>query len=435
MSDYSRILILGTGPASVQLAVLFRSSMPCLIGIAGRASLRSASFFDALQVSGGIVRVSVRNEHHRRLAGICDLDRIYCGYGTVEGGWDTVVLAVTADAYLPVLKQLGSRVLREAKRVLLLSPAFGSGAIVRSYLSGSASDAEVISFSTYLGDTRWADGKPSDRVVTAGVKRKVFAGSTHGCTDSVKSLIGLFGQAGIALTAVRSTCAAEMRNLSLYVHPPFLLNEYALETVFGNGGDAPRYVYKLYPEGPVTMKAIADMAAHWREMTALVERLGLPGLNLLKFMTDDNYPVRPDSLPRDAIERFPSLEAIHQQYLLYVRYASLLIDPYAEPDRDGRYPDFSAVPIRRIRQDAEGRWEIPRMPKEDYYRIKIVQGIARMAGTDTPTIDRFIAAYEARLLEAARTLSAAGERLSDDFTVRDFEEEIRLAGKAVMLGR
>ena len=423
MRDIESVLILGTGPASVQLAVLFRSGLGCRVGIAGRESVRSAPFFAALRESGGTVRVTVRNEKHGRVAGECAVDRVFRGYENAAGDWDTVVLAVTTDAYLPVLKRLDRRIAGRAKRVVLLSPTFGSGFIVGAYLRELASEAEVISFSTYLGDTRWPDGKPSSRAVTAGVKKKVFAGSTHGRSGAMRTLGMLFERAGIALEDLDSPLEAESRNISLYVHPPLFMNDYALEAVF-DGADATRYVYKLYPEGPVTMGVMRDMRAQWEEMTRLAEKLGLPGLNLLKFMTDDNYPVRPESLPRGDVEHFPHLAPIHQEYLLYVRYASLLIDPFSEPDGEGRYADFSAVPIRPIYVNAEGEWEIPRMPKEDYYRIKMIQGIARMADSACPTIDRFVAVYEGKLTETARALR--GERLSDAFAVRSFEEDLRL---------
>lgn len=42
-------------------------------------------------------------------------------------------------------------------------------------------------------------------------------------------------------------------------------------------------------------------------------------------MVDDNYPLPPASIGRQEIENFNIIDAIHQEYLLYIRYASLLI--------------------------------------------------------------------------------------------------------------
>lgn len=120
------------------------------------------------------------------------------------------------------------------------------------------------------------------------------------------------------------------------------------------------------------------------------------------------------------------------EYLLYIRYASLLIDPFSEPDREGRYFDFSAVPIRPIFVNREGEWDVPRMPKEDYYRIKIIKGIARALGTKCPTIDKFIAIYEQRLEEAAYALK--DEPLSDAFAIQTFEEDVRMICSEIASG-
>lgn len=64
------------------------------------------------------------------------------------------------------------------------------------------------------------------------------------------------------------------------------------------------------------------------------------------------------------------------------------------------------------------------MPNEDYYRIKIIQGIARHLDVSCPTMDHFIATYEAKIQEVARTKT--DQRLSDAFVIQSFEEDIRM---------
>ncbi|GBF75854.1 hypothetical protein PA598K_04287 [Paenibacillus sp. 598K] len=247
-------------------------------------------------------------------------------------------------------------------------------------------------------------------------------GDRLSASDSVEAFRALYAKAGIELIATESALAAEARNISLYVHPPLFMNEIALDAVFGPT-TTPLYVYKLFPEGPITQTLIREMLAQWQEITQLCRRLGVPALNLLQFMVDDNYPVRPESLDRDEIDRFMTLEPLHQQYLLYVRYASLLVDPYSEPDEHGRYFDFSAVQLRRVFLNREGAWDIPRMPKEDYYRLKLIQGIARHAETPCPIIDTFVARYERYLLQQPDGLE--GHPLSPAFEPQTFEDELR----------
>ncbi|MNZ71283.1 hypothetical protein D3C78_896420 [compost metagenome] len=307
--------------------------------------------------------------------------------------------------------------------MLLLSPTFGSNALVRNYMKAIEPSVEIISFSTYLGATRWGEEGPSNRVITTAVKKKVFIGSTQGRSPAIDKLCELYGKLGTVLEVMKSPMEAESRNISLYVHPPLFMNEFSLGAVFGEEA-VKKYVYKMFPEGPITQDLIRNMLAAWKEIMAILSLLHIPRINLLKFMTDDNYPVRPESLSRHDIDNFVQLEAIHQEYLVYVRYTSLLIDPFSEPDQHGRYFDFSAVPIRQIFVDGEGYWDIPRMPKEDYYRTKIIQGIAKQLNVVCPTIDKFIAAYERRLEKAS--LALQGQKLSDAFVVQRFEEDLKM---------
>lgn len=220
---------------------------------------------------------------------------------------------------------------------------------------------------------------------------------------------------------MESPIEAETRNISLYVHPPLFMNEVSLSAIFGDQ-DTKKYVYKIYPEGPITPLLIREMLAHWKEIMNIISKLHIKGINLLKFMTDDNYPVRLESLSRHDIENFPIFETIHQEYLLYIRYTSLLIDPFSEPDKDGKYFDFSAVPIRKMFINREGDLDIPRMPKEDYYRLKIIQGIAKYTDSSCPTIDKFILTYESKLEEVAQSHKEI--RLSAAFAVQSFEEDL-----------
>lgn len=423
MSGVQRILLCGTGPASIQLAVTLKTHLGCHIGIAGRESVRSASFFAAIKQSQQQVQVTIQNEKHRPLAGVCTVDQVFKEYNTLEGEWDTLILAVTTDAYIDVLQEISDEFIKQLKYVILVSPTFGSSLLVRQYLLGRNAAPEIISFSTYLGDTRWIQGQPSNQVITTGVKRKVYIGSTVSPSAYVQQLSQLFGQLDISLGVMSSPLEAETRNISLYVHPPLFMNAFSLEAIFGDQG-VTKYVYKLYPEGPITPALIRNMRAQWQEIMQITDNLHIQGVNLLQFMTDDNYPVRLESLSREDIEQFDQLEAIHQEYLLYIRYASLLIDPFSVPDASGTYFDFSAVPFRQIFTNREGELDVPRMPKEDYYRIKIIQGIARHVHVSCPTIDHFIATYEAKLQETAR--KHPNQRMSKAFVVQSFGQDIHM---------
>ncbi|WP_046214107.1 opine metallophore biosynthesis dehydrogenase [Paenibacillus wulumuqiensis] len=426
MKEWGNVLILGTGPVSVQLAVMLKQQWNSRIGIAGRRSSRSQKFFASLEQSDRQIRVGIQNEQHHSMAGECRVDEVFSGYEHITGQWDTLLLAVTTDAYTTVLKQIAKEVLHNVQCIVLISPTFGSGNLVHHYIKEFNPRAEVISFSTYHGDTRWAHQEPSHTVLTTAVKKKLCAGSVQKPSARLDSLQDMYTRLGVQLQLMDSPLEAETRNISLYVHPPLFMNEVALEAVFGED-PIPRYVYKLYPEGPITQQLIRSMLAQWQEITAILKQLNITGINLLKFMTDDNYPVLPASLGREDIENFNHLPPIHQEYLLYVRYASLLIDPFSESDSSGRYFDFSAVPFRKVFTNQEGQRDIPRMPQEDYYRIKIIQGISHHTGTPCPVIDEFVHRYESTIREYAR--NHPGGPLSRAFTVQDFHEDLtRICG-------
>ncbi len=423
MTCFKRVLIVGTGPTSMQLAVNFKNNLNCEIGIAGRVSNRSKLVYKAIRHNDLTVNVHIQNSQHHAVEGTSKLDYLFEGYSTVKGKWDTIILSVTADAYISVLAQIDQKVLSKVTAILLISPTFGSNSLVANYFREINPSVEVISFSTYFGDTRWLQGEPSHEVVTTGVKKKVYIGSSLAQSERLAILEELYQQLHIQLTVMDSPLEAETRNISLYVHPPLFMNHFSLQAIFDDT-TTPKYVYKLYPEGPITQEMIHHLCNHWQEIMDIIKKLNIKPLNLLKFMVDDNYPLHPESIARQDIENFEQLPAIHQEYLLYVRYASLLIDPFSQPDNNGRYFDFSAVPIRKIFMNCEGLLDIPRMPKEDYYRLKIIQGVAKAVQVECPTIDHFIQIYEEKLRTI--TSSTIDALLSDAFTVQTFSVDIEM---------
>ncbi|WP_440112327.1 opine metallophore biosynthesis dehydrogenase [Paenibacillus sp. QZ-Y1] len=423
MRNFERVLMMGTGPASIQLVVTFKKQRGCYTGIVGRQSVRSDYFFESLEQHGQQIRASIQNEKHRKLEGECVVDEVFKGYGNVQGDWDTLILSVTTDAYIEALSQMKTSVLKNVQCIVLVSPTFGSNHLVDHYMRGLGCSTEVISFSTYYGDTRWMHNQPSNHVVTTGVKKKLYIGSMQYPSERVSRLCQIYGQLGIEMQVMHSPLEAETRNISLYVHPPLFMNKFSLGAIFGES-EIQTYVYKIYPEGPITPYLIRDMLAAWKEIMRITDQLNILPINLLQFMTDDNYPVHLESLSRHDIEEFNHKQDIHQEYLLYIRYTSLLIDPFSEPDRDGKYFDFSAVPFRKMFVNREGQLDIPRMPKEDYYRIKIIQGIARHLHVSCPTIDKFITTYENQLVQVAQ--KHADSSLSNAFAVQTFAEDLKM---------
>ena len=421
MKALQRVLILGTGSAAVQLAVNFKNRLLCTIGIAGRISVRSKEFFSELHKTNNKVCVHVQNKNHSSLSGECFIDNIFIDYKNVSEEWDTIILAVTSDAYISVIKQLEASVIRNVRCIIMVSPTIGSNSLISAFLKQVDSSAEVVSFSTYYAATK--ERNSSADVLTKGVKKKIYIGSTNNDSEICRQLLHLFKQLDVSIELVKSPYEAESKNISIYVHPPIFMNDYALNVIFREEKTV-KYAYKFYPEGPLTQYVIRDILEQWKEIMKITGCMGVTPFNLLKFMVDDNYPVKSEMLSRDDIDNFMTFNNIKQEYLLYIRYTAILIDPFSIPDEYGRYFDFSAVPIPKIYQDTEGYWRIPRIPKEDYYRIKILQGIAVNFNLRIPIINKIINTYENRLKRFSQVNKDS--LLSIDFTPASVDAEVAM---------
>ena len=67
------------------------------------------------------------------------------------------------------------------------------------------------------------------------------------------------------------------------------------------------------------------------------------------------------------------------------------------------------------------------MPKEDYYRVKIIQGIAKALKSKSPTLDHFVQTYEEKLLQVVAV--SEDQRFSEAFQVKSFSQEIEMICK------
>ncbi|MBF7015914.1 staphylopine biosynthesis dehydrogenase [Staphylococcus durrellii] len=420
----SKILIIGTGPVAIQLANICYKYTDTIIDMVGRAttSTKSQRLFQAYK-RDGYFEVMAQNAIHQHLTGQFQVNNLYGDLSQVKDEYDTVIMACTADAYHNVLRQLPTPTLENIKHIVLVSPTFGSHMIVEQFIMKFNKDIEVISYSTYIGDTRVINHMAPNRVLTTGVKTKIYMGSNHEFSEMTGYLKDLFQRLKIKMSVMASPLHAESRNSSLYLHPPLFMNDFSLTAVF-DGTKVPVYIYKLFPEGPITMTLIHEMRLMWKEISTITQKLNVPTINLLEFMTKENYPVKAESIDKDNIENFETLPNILQEYLLYVRYSAILIDPFSKPDNKGRYFDFSAVPIQRVDQDEQQIIRIPRMPSEDYYRTAIIQHIAKLLGIATPMIDKFLQRYIERCQRYR--LEHPDQRLSSQFDIELFKEDMDL---------
>lgn len=420
----SNTLIVGSGPVAIQLAQMCSQMAHQTIDMVSRVktSARSNRVYNAYQCDG-YFEVTTQNARHQQLSGKFKVRQFYKDIQEVSGTYDTLFMACTADAYRSILDRLASTTVQRLKRIVLVSPTLGSHMVIAQMMSDLNQNVEVVSFSTYLGDTRVVNTSQPHKVLTTGVKSKLYVGSTRPDSRFINRMCELFHHLNIQIAVMDTPLQAEVHNSSLYVHPALFMNDFSLQAIF-KGTAVPVYVYKLFPEGPITMKLIREMRQMWVEMMKILKELSVPSVNLLKFMVKENYPVRLETLSEREINQFEDLPAIHQEYLLYVRYTAILIDPFSKPDSNGHYFDFSAVPYKRLYIDEEGVTHIPRMPSEDSYRTAMIQAVGRALNVKTPMIDQFLARYRS-YCDSYRA-ERLKQSVSAQFDSHQYDEDINL---------
>ncbi|GKU78285.1 opine metallophore biosynthesis dehydrogenase [Paenibacillus sp. L3-i20] len=398
-APFGNTLMIGTGPASIHMAVDLSRGWCNQLGLLNRKSERSEQLNSELASAGQVISTKVESASYKLGSGSATVAQLYEGYENVEDCWDSIVICTPCNSYASVVRSLDIAHLTNLKTIILLSPGLGSNLLVEHLLGDAHDRIEVISFSTYYGASIFPPAPYREsllNVIVKGFKRKIVIGSNKVERSMLHQVQHFIESHGIKCEQGMNPIEAESRSITTYVHPPFFINKVSLDEIFSPKRST-KFMYKLYPEGPITQHTIASMISLWHEISELLRLLGARPINLLKFLNDDNYPVRELTLSRADIEGFVEQDPIKQQYLLYIRYASILIDPFSEPDEAGKYLDFSAFPYRGVRSDRLGKWIIPRIPYEDYRKLKIIYGLGQRMGLLMPQAEKFILLFEERL--------------------------------------
>jgi len=425
---FGSTLLVGAGPAALHLAVDLARASATELGLVNRRGPHAEQIQAELTTTDYRLRTIVEVDPYRHLSGEARLTQFYAGFETVEDRWDTLVLCTPSDCYLEVIDALQLERLTRVQRIILLSPGLGSTLLVQSQLGAAGARIEVLSCSTYYAATRLDPTGTS--VLTAyvkGFKRNLYLASNVATSSFLPHLQAFFLSLGLRCQCSSHPLEAESRSITTYVHPPFFINDFSLQEIFSEQ-PSKKSMYKLYPEGPITQTTIRTMRLLWTEISTFVRQFGAEPVNLLKFLNDDNYPVLEETLSRADIETFPDVEPTRQEYLLYVRYSSILIDPFSTPDEHGRYFDFSAFPYKQVHQNEHGQWVIPRVPYEDYKRLKLLHGLAARMQVPMPVTARLIERFEAQL--QAFVAAKGREQIQADFLRDTTPEEVDIIARA-----
>lgn len=399
MNNAFPTLILGAGPAAIQLAADIKAAANARIGLYNRPSEKGRRLKQHLAHTPSLWLTGAGKAQRTQDDAQVTIDRYYDDLSLVGGDWRRLILAVPADQYHDVLRQVPWAALPQLRSLILLSPSIGSGLMAQSLLQDAGqSHVEVISLSSYYADTKYQNAEQPYRAYTKAFKQRIYlagAGARSDCAE-LDWLCSLLARHGIDAQRCDSLLAAERFSITNYVHPPLALADTTLQAIFQPQGPI-QYLYKTHPEGPLCPEAIADMLALSQDYQQLLNRLGIEAINLLRFLNDDNYPVPPRMVSRRWIDQFPQLAPTEQCYALFTRYTALLVDPYSEPDAQGRYYDFSAVRVARVFQDAQGRWRLPRVPQEDVRKLRVLVLLAQRLDVEMPAAQRLLARFQQAL--------------------------------------
>ncbi|MGN6038539.1 opine metallophore biosynthesis dehydrogenase [Serratia marcescens] len=399
MNNAFPTLILGAGPAAIQLAADIKAAANARIGLYNRPSEKGRRLKQHLAHTPSLWLTGAGKAQRTQDDAQVTIDRYYDDLTLVGGDWHRLILAVPADQYHDVLRQVPWAALPQLRSLILLSPSIGSGLMAQSLLQDAGqSHVEVISLSSYYADTKYQNAEQPYRAYTKAFKQRIYlagAGARSDCAE-LDWLCSLLARHGIDAQRGDSLLAAERFSITNYVHPPLALADTTLQAIFQPQGPI-QYLYKTHPEGPLCPEAIADMLALSQDYQQLLNRLGIEAINLLRFLNDDNYPVPPRMVSRRWIDQFPQLAPTEQCYALFTRYTALLVDPYSEPDAQGRYYDFSAVRVARVFQDAQGRWRLPRVPQEDVRKLRVLVLLAQRLDVEMPAAQRLLARFQQAL--------------------------------------
>jgi hypothetical protein len=399
MNNAFPTLILGAGPAAIQLAADIQATADTRIGLYNRASEKGQrlkahlAHTPTLSLEGVGKAQQTQRDAQVTIASYCD------DLSLIGGDWQRLILAVPTDHYYDVLRQVPWATLPHLRSLILLSPSIGSGLMVQNLLQAAGqSHVGIISLSSYYADTKYQDAAQPYRAYTKAFKQRIYLAAQRPASDGAELdwICSVLAHHAIDARRCDSLLAAERFSITNYVHPPLALADTTLQAIFQPQAPV-QYLYKTHPEGPICPEVIADMLELSEDYKRLLNHLGVEGINLLRFLNDDSYPVPSRMVSRRWIDHFPQLAPAEQRYALFTRYTALLVDPYSEPDAQGRYYDFSAVRVARVFQDAQGLWRLPRVPQEDVRKLRVLVLLAERLGVDMPAAQRLLARFQQAL--------------------------------------
>lgn len=386
------VLIFGNGPVALHLYITLKKQAADKIGIKIRDSLKAKKFLQELKEKKFVLEGLIQTELPSVAYGEVCVENLIQENKKILDEWESFILATPCDAYFSILENIPLSSLKNLKAIILVSPELGSAYFLKNWLEKlGREDIEIISFSNYFGATNLLE-ESSTKIMINALKGKIYLSSTNLNSGELDKWVKYLKNMKVEGIICKNPLIAESKNITIFVHSPFLFNDVSLNQIFLKDFQK-RYIYKLYPEGPITKYSIQNMIELYHEIMELYQKMGIETFNLLQFL-NDSYPVLEETLHLEEIMSFTQKNREEQIFLLYVRYCCILIDPYSIPDEEGRYFDFSKVEYSKIYLDKENKWTIPRRPAEDYAKLNLLFYLSKYYGSTSIAMEKCLKKYE-----------------------------------------
>lgn len=389
-------LVVGAGPAGIQTSQVM-APLSQKLALLSKSSHQWESRKKLIKQHGFVVSCEVKKTQLAPLGGLVRFDELYTELSPLPSCWDTLVLTTPAHAYCDVLSSFSELCLKNLKQIILMSSMIGGCLILKGMLKKKGVSPNIILFSHYFA-TSYFTSNPTDKhgllkVVTKTVKKRVYIYQSESNEILLSALLNVLEKIDVQVIPLDNSFSVEGRNIATYVHPTFLVNTFSLDHILSND-DEVKYMYKLYPEGPITMSLIRGLLIHWKSVSRLLEHYSAQPVNLLQLLNDEHHLVHENTIPKNKIDSFNELDEIEQEYLLYVRYSTILIDPdpFSVANSKGKNFEVSAKPYFKGKVN-KGKLQLPRVPLEAlqtlYWLNHLVQSSSLISSIIFPSIEVF----------------------------------------------
>ncbi|HHX8329255.1 TPA: opine metallophore biosynthesis dehydrogenase [Vibrio alginolyticus] len=417
MKNLGMTLVVGSGPFGIQTSRII-APLCQKIALIGKSSHHWERNRRLIRQQGYITSCEVSKAQSAPLVGFVRFDELYTNLSPLPSSWDTLVLALPAHISFDVLASFSEHCLKNLKQIILMSSMLGGCLILKGILKKKGISPNIIFFSSYFATSHFSFNPTAQyplTVTTKVVKKRVYMYVAELNNVLSKALSNALEKVGVQVILFDNPFSVEGRNIAAYVRPAFLINTFSLDHIMSNEDDI-KHMYKLYPEGPITMELIRDLLIHWKSISLLLKHYSAEPINLLQLLNDENLPVHEAVIPKDKIDSFNELNEMEQEYLLYVRFSTILLDPDTFSKSNNK--EILANPYLKGKVK-KGRLQLPKTPLEDlqtlYWLNHLVQQSSLISSITFQSIEVFESWIKERNLPAT-LIQALKQRASEYYT-------------------